>query len=61
MAGTATAAAFLENFIKNDVKWAHFDIAGIGDSQKHLPYCPAKGGSGLIIRTLADYMMNAKF
>lgn len=59
-AGTATAAAFLENFIKNDVSWAHFDIAGIGDSQKHLPYCPTKGGSGLIVRTLADFMVNGK-
>lgn len=51
-AGTATAAAFLENFIKNDIKWAHLDIAGVCDSQSHLPYCPAKGGSGLIVRSL---------
>lgn len=51
-AGTATAAAFLENFIKNDIKWAHLDIAGVCDSQKHLPYCPSKGGSGLIVRSL---------
>ncbi len=51
-AGTATAAAFLENFIKNDIKWAHLDIAGVCDSQKHLPYCPTKGGSGLIVRSL---------
>ena len=51
-AGTATAAAFLENFIKNDIKWAHLDIAGVCDSQKHLPYCPASGASGLIVRSL---------
>ncbi len=51
-AGTATAAAFLENFIKNDIKWAHLDIAGVCDSQAHLPYCPTKGGSGLIVRSL---------
>lgn len=55
-AGTATAAAFLENFIKNDVKWAHLDIAGVCDSQSHLPYCPEKGGSGLIVRTLANLL-----
>lgn len=59
-AGTAKAAAFLENFIKNDVEWAHLDIAGVCDSQKHLPYCPAKGGSGIIVRTLHHYLMNAK-
>jgi leucyl aminopeptidase len=59
-AGTATASAFLENFIKNDIAWAHLDIAGVCDSQAHLPYCPAKGGSGLMVRTLHNYLMNAK-
>ena len=57
--GTAKAAAFLENFIKDDISWAHLDIAGIGDSQGHLPYCPKKGASGLVIRTLVDYLRNA--
>ncbi|MAX65377.1 MAG: leucyl aminopeptidase [Halobacteriovoraceae bacterium] len=51
-AGTATAAAFLENFIQDGVKWAHLDIAGVCTDQKHLPYCPPKGGSGLIVRSL---------
>lgn len=59
-AGTATAAAFLENFIKEGIEWAHLDIAGVCDSQKHLPYCPTKGGSGLIVRTLHRFLMNAK-
>lgn len=54
-AGTAKAAAFLENFVKPDVHWAHLDIAGIGDSQAHLPYCPSKGASGLIVRTLVHF------
>ncbi len=58
MAGTATAAAFLENFIKNDISWAHLDIAGVCDSQSHLPYCPASGASGLMVRTVSDYLMN---
>lgn len=51
-AGTATAAAFLKQFIKNDIKWAHLDIAGVCTDQKHLPYCPQSGGSGLIVRSL---------
>jgi leucyl aminopeptidase len=59
-AGTTTAAAFLECFIKNDVKWAHFDIAGVADSASHLPYCPANGASGLIIRTLTSYLLDGK-
>ena len=59
-AGTAIGAAFLEEFVKNDVKWAHLDVAGVVDSQSHLPYCPASGASGLIVRTLTHLLMNAK-
>lgn len=59
-AGTATAAAFLQNFVKNDVKWAHLDIAGVGDSQAHLPYCPSKGASGLMVRSLHHLMVHGK-
>lgn len=59
-AGTATAAAFLEKFIKNDISWAHLDIAGVCDSASFLPYCPAKGGSGLVVRSLHHYLTNGK-
>jgi leucyl aminopeptidase len=59
-AGTAIGAAFLEEFIKNDVKWAHLDVAGVVDSQSHLPYCSAHGASGLIVRTLTHLLVNAK-
>ncbi len=57
MAGTATAAAFLENFIKNDISWSHLDIAGVCDSQVHLPYCPPSGASGVMVRTVSQYLM----
>lgn len=57
-AGTATAAAFLENFIGEDIEWAHLDIAGVASDQSHLPYCPAKGGSGIMIRTLHNILLN---
>jgi leucyl aminopeptidase len=59
-AGTAIGAAFLEEFIKNDIKWAHLDVAGVVDSQSHLPYCSAHGASGLIVRTLTNLLVNAK-
>jgi leucyl aminopeptidase len=59
-AGTAIGAAFLEEFIKNDIKWAHLDVAGVVDSQSHLPYCSAHGASGLIVRTLTHLLTNAK-
>ncbi len=56
--GSSKAAAFLENFIKNDIPWAHFDIAGVCDAQTHLPYCPKKGASGLMIRTMVNHLLN---
>jgi len=59
-AGTPKAAAFLEEFISDDIAWAHLDIAGCGDSQSHLPYCPKKGASGVMVRTLTHYLMNLK-
>jgi leucyl aminopeptidase len=59
-AGTAVAAAFLEEFIKNDVKWAHLDVAGVVDGQGHLPYCTSHGASGLMVRSLTHLLVNAK-
>ena len=59
-AGSAKAGCFLEEFVQEGVDWAHLDIAGIGDSQSHLPYCPAKGASGSIIRTLTDHLTSTK-
>jgi leucyl aminopeptidase len=59
-AGTAIGAAFLEEFIKNDVKWAHLDVAGVVDSQTHLPYCSSHGASGLMVRTLTHLLLNVK-
>ena len=55
-AGTAKAAAFLQNFVKDDIPWAHLDIAGVADAQSHLSYCPPKGASGLVVRTLVNYL-----
>ena len=57
-AGTAIGAAFIEEFVKNDVKWAHLDVAGIVEAQSHLPYCSAHGASGLMVRTLTHILMN---
>jgi leucyl aminopeptidase len=56
-AGSSTAAAFLENFIENDVPWAHFDIAGTGWNQgnRH-PYCPKKGATGALVRTWVEFI-----
>ncbi len=59
-AGSQKGGAFLKEFVKEGIPWAHLDIAGVADGQKHLPYCPTKGSSGLIIRTLVKFLSNAK-
>ncbi|MDA8793774.1 leucyl aminopeptidase [Bacteriovoracaceae bacterium] len=58
LAGTAIGAAFLQEFIKNDIPWIHLDIAGVCDSQSHLSYCPADGASGLMVRSLNRMLTN---
>lgn len=57
-AGASVAGAFLSYFIKNDIPWVHLDIAGVGDSQNHLPYCPSKGASGIMIRTILNFIQS---
>ncbi|WP_413289311.1 leucyl aminopeptidase [Bdellovibrio sp. HCB337] len=54
-AGSATAAAFLEQFVGEGIPWAHFDIAGTGWAVgNRLNYCPKKGASGVMIRTFVE-------
>lgn len=54
-AGSATAAAFLEQFVGDGIPWAHFDIAGTGWSVgNRLRYCTKKGASGAMIRTFVE-------
>jgi leucyl aminopeptidase len=54
-AGSATAAAFLEQFVGEGIPWVHFDIAGTGWAVgNRLNYCPKKGASGAMIRTFVE-------
>ena len=55
-ADTAKAGAFLERFVGKGIAWAHLDIAGGARLQSHLPYCPPKGASGIMVRTLFNYL-----
>ncbi len=55
-AGSATAAAFLEQFVGEGIPWAHFDIAGTGWAVgNRLNYCSKKGASGAMIRTFVEF------
>lgn len=53
--GSSTAAAFLGNFIKEDIAWAHLDIAGMAWNEKDTPTIP-KGGSGFGVRLLDEFV-----
>jgi len=54
-AATIIGAIFLKQFIEKGTPWAHLDIAGTGDTEKSLPYCP-KGPTGFGVRLLVDYL-----
>ena len=55
LAGSSTAAAFLEQFVEDGIPWAHFDIAGTAwNVANRFPYCPKKGASGIIMRTFVQ-------
>ena len=54
-AGSATAAAFLENFVESGIPWAHFDIAGTAWNVGHRKsYARDKGASGVMVRTFVQ-------
>lgn len=54
-AGSATAAAFLEQFVDEGIPWAHFDIAGTAWNLNHrINYHPKKGASGCMVRTFVE-------
>ncbi len=57
-AGSITAAQILQRFVKDDVAWAHIDIAGVAWSSSDTPTVP-KGGTAfgvrLLDRLVADY------
>ena len=53
--GSSTAAAFLEQFVDDDIPWAHFDIAGTAwDINNRINYHPKKGASGCMVRTFIE-------
>ena len=48
-------ATFLKQFVNDETKWAHIDIAGVSDWDNEMPYCP-KGASGFGVRLLVEYL-----
>ncbi len=46
MAGASQAAAFIENFINEDTKWIHLDVAGTASGKN--------GGTGVMVKTFTE-------
>lgn len=56
-AGGSTAACFLQRFVKDGVKWAHLDIAGVDRLEKDTDLCP-KGATAFGIRVLNKFLFH---
>ena len=51
--GAINAAIFLKQFVENDVRWAHIDMAGTDRTEKGSALAPV-GGSGYGVRLLVE-------
>ena len=50
-----TGGMFLKQFVKDDIPWAHIDIAGVADLEKGTAYS-VPGATGFGIRLLLDWL-----
>jgi leucyl aminopeptidase len=58
--GSSQGAAFLSQFVKDDITWAHFDIAGTAFNTGRYSYNPGKGASGVAVRLFTDLALSLK-
>jgi leucyl aminopeptidase len=56
-ASSITAALFLQEFVGNNIPWAHLDIAGTAHLSKPRRYQP-KHGTGIGIRLMMEFLEN---
>ena len=56
--GTSAAGLFLQNFVTDNVKWAHLDVAGTAFLDKPQKEFIA-GATGVGVRTLLNYIIEA--
>ncbi|MBU4315370.1 leucyl aminopeptidase [Patescibacteria group bacterium] len=54
--GTLTAGLFLKEFVEDDQKWAHIDIAGPAFAERPLSSYLGKGATGYGVRTLVKWI-----
>ena len=54
--GSATAGAFLENFIADSENWAHIDIAGVDFATSRSVFADADTATGYGVKLIVDYV-----
>ena len=54
--GSATAGAFLENFIADSENWAHIDIAGVDFATSRSIFADADTATGYGVKLIVDYV-----
>jgi len=55
-AGSIAGAAFLKAFVREDIPWVHFDIAGTASHVENRSYAQKDGASGQVIRLVLDLL-----
>ena len=55
--GAITAGLMLQEFVPDEIPWAHIDIAGPSNYGTRDAYIP-KGASGFGVRTLVNYILS---
>ena len=55
-AGSIAGGAFLHSFVRENIPWCHFDIAGSAWGDKNLPYQNKGLATGEIIRLVVDLL-----
>ena len=58
--GTITASLFLQNFINNNTPWLHCDIAGTAHGNVVENSYKPKGGRGVLLRTIWEFLSEYK-
>ena len=59
-AGTIAGAAFLKEFVGENIPWVHFDIAGTAWGPKEPSYQPKVGATGVAVRLVYQFLENRK-
>ena len=59
-AGSATAAAFLEQFVGKGIPFAHLDMVGTAwNAKKRKPYHASNGATGVLVRSFYEFVKNS--